>query len=440
MVTKPQIIKCSAREILDSRGNPTIEATVVLSDGSLGVASVPSGASTGIYEAVEKRDGDGSRYNGRGVLSAVNSVCRTISPALIGVYATEQSEVDRILCELDGTENKQKLGANTILAVSLANARACANSYRMPLYKFVGGMEAKVLPIPMMNILNGGAHANNNIEIQEFMIVPTAAPSFTDAVRMGSEIYHKLGEILKKEKKSVAVGDEGGYAPSLDSDEQALEYICRAIEACGYSDSVKLALDAAASEWYSESENCYKLKKRGMEYDRDGLIDFWEKLCNLYPIISIEDGLDQRDFMGWSKLTERIGKRCMLVGDDLFVTNVKRLKEGIGMGAGNAVLVKPNQVGTLTEVIDVTSTAYAKEYISIMSHRSGETEDTTIADLAVGLGTKFIKSGAPCRSERVAKYNRLIRIESSLGKGAKYGFNFGSIRPTAKTFCGEFFE
>lgn len=440
MVTKPQIIKCSAREILDSRGNPTIEATVVLSDGSLGVASVPSGASTGIYEAVEKRDGDSSRYNGKGVLSAVNSVCRTISPALIGVYATEQSEVDRILCELDGTENKQNLGANTILAVSLANARACANSYRMPLYKFVGGMEAKVLPIPMMNILNGGAHANNNIEIQEFMIVPTAAPSFTDAVRMGSEIYHKLGEILKKEKKSVAVGDEGGYAPSLDSDEQALEYICRAIEACGYSDSVKLALDAAASEWFSESENCYKLKKRGMEYGRDGLIDFWEKLCNLYPIISIEDGLDQRDFAGWSKLTERIGNRCMLVGDDLFVTNVKRLKEGIGMGAGNAVLVKPNQVGTLTEVIDVTSTAYAKEYISIMSHRSGETEDTTIADLAVGLGTKFIKSGAPCRSERVAKYNRLIRIEASLGKSAKYGFNFGSIRPTAKTFCGESFE
>lgn len=440
MVTKPQIIKCSAREILDSRGNPTIEATVVLSDGSLGVASVPSGASTGIYEAVEKRDGDNSRYNGKGVLMAVNSICRTVSPALIGVYATEQGEVDRILCELDGTQNKQNLGANTILAVSLANARACANSYRMPLYKFVGGMEAKVLPIPMMNILNGGAHANNNIEIQEFMIVPTAAPSFTDAVRMGSEIYHKLGEILKKEKKSVAVGDEGGYAPSLDSDEQAIEYICRAIEACGYSDSVKLALDAAASEWYSESDSCYKLKKRGMEYDRDGLIDFWERLCGMYPIISIEDGLDQRDFFGWSKLTERIGNRCMLVGDDLFVTNVKRLKEGIGVGAGNAVLVKPNQVGTLTEVIDVTSTAYAKEYISIMSHRSGETEDTTIADLAVGLGTKFIKSGAPCRSERVAKYNRLIRIEASLGKSAKYGFNFGTIKPTVKTFCGESFE
>ena len=440
MVTKPQIIKCSAREILDSRGNPTVEATVVLSDGSLGVASVPSGASTGIYEAVEKRDGDKSRYNGRGVLSAVNSICRTISPALIGVYATEQDEVDRIMCELDGTENKQNLGANAILAVSLANARACANSYRMPLYKFLGGMEAKVLPIPMMNILNGGAHANNNVEIQEFMIVPTAAPSFADAVRMGSEIYHKLGEILKKEKKSTAVGDEGGYAPSLESDEQALEYICRAIEACGYSDSVKLALDAAASEWYCEEDSRYKLKKRGMEYDRDGLINFWERLCGMYPIISIEDGLDQRDFFGWSKLTERVGNRCMLVGDDLFVTNVKRLKEGIGMGAANAVLVKPNQVGTLTEVIDVTSTAYSKEYIAVMSHRSGETEDTTIADLAVGLGTKFIKSGAPCRSERVAKYNRLIRIEASLGKSAKYGFNFGSIKPTVKTFCGDAFE
>lgn len=439
-MTKPQIIKCSAREILDSRGNPTVEATVVLSDGSLGVASVPSGASTGIYEAVEKRDGDKSRYNGRGVLSAVNSICRTVSPALIGVYATEQDEVDRIMCELDGTENKQNLGANAILAVSLANARACANSYRMPLYKFVGGMEAKVLPIPMMNILNGGAHANNNIEIQEFMIVPTAAPSFTDAVRMGSEIYHKLGEILKKEKRSTAVGDEGGYAPSLESDEQALEYICRAIEACGYSDSVKLALDAAASEWYCEDDSRYKLRKRGTEYDRDGLIAFWERLCGMYPIISIEDGLDQRDFFGWSKLTERIGNRCMLVGDDLFVTSVKRLKEGIGMGAANAVLVKPNQVGTLTEVIDVTSTAYSKEYISIMSHRSGETEDTTIADLAVGLGAKFIKSGAPCRSERVAKYNRLIRIEASLGKSAKYGFNFGSIKPTVKTFCGDAFE
>jgi len=439
-VTKPQIIKCSAREILDSRGNPTVEATVMLSDGSIGVASVPSGASTGIYEAVEKRDGDKSRYNGKGVLSAVNSICRTISPALIGVYASEQNEVDRIMCEIDGTENKQNLGANAILAVSLANARACANSYHMPLFRFIGGMEAKTLPIPMMNILNGGAHASNNIEIQEFMIVPTAAPSFSDAIRMGSEIYHELGDILKRENHSTAVGDEGGFAPNLESDEQAIEYICRAIDACGYSDSVKIALDAASSEWYSEKEDRYKLKKRGMEYDRDGLINFWEKLCDSYPIISIEDGLDQRDFFGWSRLTEKIGNRCMLVGDDLFVTNVKRLKEGIGTGAANAVLVKPNQVGTLSEVIDVTSTAYSKEYLTIMSHRSGETEDTTIADLAVGLGAKFIKSGAPCRSERVAKYNRLIRIEASLGKSAKYGFNYGSIKPTVRTFCGECME
>lgn len=437
MVTKPQIIKCSAREILDSRGNPTVEATVMLSDGSLGVASVPSGASTGIYEAVERRDGDKARYNGKGVLSAVGSICRTVSPALVGVYATEQDEVDRILCGLDGTENKQNLGANAILAVSLANARACANSYHMPLFRFIGGMEAKTLPIPMMNILNGGAHADNNIEIQEFMIVPTSAPSFTDAIRMGSEIYHALGSILRKEKKSTAVGDEGGYAPDLETDEQAIEYICRAIEQCGYSDYVKIALDAASSEWYSEDGAKYILKKRGVEYDRDGLIGFWERLCGMYPIISIEDGLDQRDFFGWGKLTERIGKQCMLVGDDLFVTNVKRLKEGIGAGAANAVLVKPNQIGTLSEVIEVTSTAESKDYLSVMSHRSGETEDTTIADLAVGLGTKFIKSGAPCRSERVAKYNRLIRIEASLGKSAKYGFNFGNIRPTVKTFCGD---
>ncbi len=440
MVTKPQIIKCSAREIIDSRGNPTVEATVVLSDGSIGVASVPSGASTGIYEAVEKRDGDMSRYNGRGVLGAVRSICRTISPALVGIYATEQDEVDKILCELDGTENKENLGANAILAVSLANARACANSYRMPLFRFLGGMEARTLPIPMMNILNGGAHADNNIEIQEFMIVPVTAPSFSDALRMGCEIYRKLGEILKKAGKSTAVGDEGGFAPSLASDEEAIEYICHAIEECGYSDSIKIALDAASSEWYCEDEGRYKLKKRGVKYDRDGLIGFWTKLCDKYPIISIEDGLDQRDFSGWSILTERLGDKVMLVGDDLFVTNPKRLREGINMGAANAILVKPNQIGTLSEVMDVTNTAYSREYISIMSHRSGETEDTTIADLSVGFGTKFIKSGAPCRSERVSKYNRLIRIEASLGKSAKYGFNFGTVKPTAKTFCGDVHE
>lgn len=439
-MTKPQIIKCSAREILDSRGNPTLEATVVLSDGSFGVASVPSGASTGIYEAAELRDGDRKRYGGRGVLTAVNNVCRVISPAVVGLYATEQDEVDRAMRELDGTDNKSRLGANAILAVSLANARACANSYKMPLYRFIGGMEARCLPIPMMNILNGGAHADNNVEIQEFMIVPTTAPSFSDAVRMGCEIYHMLGDILKRRGCSIAVGDEGGYAPSLESDEQALDYICEAIEACGYSDCVKLALDAAASEWYSESDGIYRLSKRGIRYTADELIDFWEGLVRDYPIISIEDGLDQRDFSGWVRLTERLGKRCMLVGDDLFVTNLSRLKRGISEGAANAVLVKPNQIGTLSEVTEVTSAAAARDYLSIMSHRSGETEDTTIADLAVGLGTRFIKSGAPCRGERVAKYNRLIRIEASLGRSASYGFNFGRIKPTARTFCGEVTE
>ena len=437
MVIKPQIIKCSAREIIDSRGNPTVEATVVLSDGSIGVASVPSGASTGIYEAVEKRDGDSDRFGGKGVLSVVNSICRVISPELVGIYATEQDEVDKILCDLDGTPNKENLGANATLAVSLANARACANSYKMPLYRFLGGMEARTLPIPMMNIMNGGAHANNNIEIQEFMIVPTAAPSFADAVRMGCEIYHRLGDLLKGKGKSTSVGDEGGYAPALDSDEEAIEYICSAIDSCGYSDSVKIALDVASSEWYCPETRLYKLKKRGLEYDRGGLISFLENLCAKYPIISIEDGLDQRDFDGWRELTSRLGSKIMLVGDDLFVTNVKRLKEGIGKGAANAILVKPNQVGTLSEVMDVTSTAYSREYISVMSLRSGETEDTTIADLSVGLGTKFIKSGAPCRSERVAKYNRLIRIEASLGKSAKYGYNFGNVKPTVKTFCGD---
>ena len=437
MVIKPQIIKCSAREIIDSRGNPTVEATVVLSDGSIGVASVPSGASTGIYEAVEKRDGDSDRFGGKGVLSVVNSICRVISPELVGIYATEQDEVDKILCDLDGTPNKENLGANATLAVSLANARACANSYKMPLYRFLGGMEARTLPIPMMNIMNGGAHANNNIEIQEFMIVPTAAPSFADAVRMGCEIYHRLGDLLKGKGKSTSVGDEGGYAPALDSDEEAIEYICSAIDSCGYLDSVKIALDVASSEWYCPETRLYKLKKRGLEYDRGGLISFLENLYAKYPIISIEDGLDQRDFDGWRELTSRLGSKIMLVGDDLFVTNVKRLKEGIGKGAANAILVKPNQVGTLSEVMDVTSTAYSREYISVMSHRSGETEDTTIADLSVGLGTKFIKSGAPCRSERVAKYNRLIRIEASLGKSAKYGYNFGNVKPTVKTFCGD---
>lgn len=436
-MTKPQIIKCSAREIIDSRGNPTVEATVALSDGSVGVASVPSGASTGIYEAIEKRDGDNSRFGGKGVLSAVCNICRIISPELVGLYATEQSEVDRIMCELDGTKNKERLGANAILAVSLANARACANSYRMPLYRYIGGVGATALPIPMMNILNGGAHASNNVEIQEFMIVPVGAPSFTDAVRMGCEIYHRLGKILHAAGRSTSVGDEGGYAPALDTDTEALDYICEAIDGCGYSDAVKIAIDAAASEWYDSDKGIYRQAKRGREYGIDELCSYWNSLLDNYPIISIEDGLDQRDFAGWKMLTDRIGGRCMLVGDDLFVTDSERLMRGIKSGAANAVLLKPNQTGTLSEVIEVSSLAHSRRYETVMSHRSGETEDTTIADLSVGLGARFIKSGAPCRSERVAKYNRLIRIEASLGRTARYGHGTERVRPTAKTFCGE---
>lgn len=436
MSSKAQIIKCTAREILDSRGNPTVEASVVLSDGNIGVASVPSGASTGIYEAVEKRDGDKRRFGGKGVLSAVSGVCRVISPALVGVYASEQSEIDRILCELDGTPNKEKLGANAILAVSLAAARAAANSYKIPLYKYIGGVSAVRLPVPMMNILNGGAHASNNIDIQEFMICPVNAPSFSDALRMGSEIYHTLGRILKSEGKSVSVGDEGGFAPNLASDSEAIEYIVRAINDAGYStDEVKIALDVAASEWFSEDDGMYHLHKRGEVLSRDGVIDYISSLAEKYPIISIEDPLDQRDFDGWKKITDRLGKKIMLVGDDLFVTNEERVRQGIENGIANSVLVKPNQIGTLSEVLNVIKVAKNSEYRCIMSHRSGETEDTTIADLAVGFGTEFIKAGAPCRSDRVAKYNRLLRIESSIGGSAIYGLSASKSEPTHKTSC-----
>ncbi len=435
---KPQIIKCSGREILDSRGNPTVEATVILSDGSIGVASVPSGASTGIYEAAEKRDGDKSRYGGKGVLGAVGNICKYISPEIVGCYSAEQSLVDKLLCELDGTPNKEKLGANAILAVSLANARACASSYKMPLYRFIGGSRAVRLPIPMMNILNGGAHASNNVEIQEFMIVPIGASSFADALRMGSEIYHSLGSLLKGKGQSTGVGDEGGFAPDLESDTVAIEYICEAIERAGYNtNDVKLALDVASSEWFSEESGAYEMPKRHLKMSRDELVGYYASLVEKYPIISIEDPLDQRDFEGWADMTRAIGDRVMLVGDDLFVTNPERLLRGIDAGAANSILVKPNQIGTLSEVIEVTDVARAAGYSYILSHRSGETEDTTIADIAVGTGAAFIKSGAPCRSDRVAKYNRLLRIEASLGSSARYGLNSESIRPTAATHCGE---
>ena len=422
MMTKPQISRVSAREILDSRGNPTVEATVFLTDGTVGVASVPSGASTGVFEACELRDGDRGRYGGRGVRKAVANVNDSISPALEGVYVSEQGEVDRILCELDGTEDKHRLGANAILAVSLASARAAANWYRLPLYRYLGGAAAHQLPVPMMNILNGGAHASNNVEIQEFMIAPVGAQSFAEGLRMGSEIYHTLGKILKSEGYTTTVGDEGGYAPNLSSDDEALDLICRAIEECGFTtNQIKIALDCAASEWYNEEDGTYRLPKRGETKSRMELIQNWERLVASYPIFSIEDGLDQRDFDGWVELTNRLGAHVMLVGDDLFVTNEKRLLEGIRRGAANTILVKPNQIGTLSEVLRVIATARHHGYNFIPSHRSGDTEDSTLADLAVATNAHFIKTGAPCRSERVAKYNRLLRIESALAASARYG-------------------
>ena len=420
-MAKPQILKCTAREILDSRGNPTVEAAVMLTDGSVGVASAPSGASTGMYEAHEKRDEDSHRYGGAGVLDAVYSVTKEISPAIAGLYASDQSEVDRTLLELDGTPNKSLLGANAILAVSLATARAAANFYRIPVYRYLGGANACRLPMPMMNILNGGAHASNNVEIQEFMIVPVGASSFSEALRMGSEIYHSLRKLLKVKGLSTAVGDEGGFAPDLESDEQAIELIIKAISNAGYdTDTVKLALDAAASEW-NFNDNVYSLPKRKSKKSVNELISYWQKLTDTYPIISLEDGLDENDFSGWSEMTKRLGSRVRLVGDDLFVTNSERLRKGFSEGAANSILIKPNQIGTLTETLEVIHLAKEGGYSFILSHRSGETEDTTIADIAVATNSPFIKSGAPCRGERVAKYNRLLRIESSLGISARYG-------------------
>ena len=422
-MNKAQITRAVAREILDSRGNPTVEATVMLNDGTVGVASVPSGASTGIFEAHERRDGDEKRYGGKGVLDAVCNVSKIISPAIAGICATEQAEIDHIMIELDGTEDKSDIGANAILAVSLAVARAAANSFHVPIYRYLGGVNATHLPIPMMNILNGGAHASNNVDIQEFMIAPINAPSFAEAMRQGSEIYHKLGELLKSKGYSSAVGDEGGYAPDLAGDDEALELICEAIIKAGYStETVKIALDAAAGEWVTEGGK-YRLQGHGNEYTSEELIDRWKKLSASYPIFSIEDGLDQEDYEGWKTLTRELGNKIMLVGDDLFVTNQKRLQDGIDNGYGNAILVKPNQIGTLTEVLNTVDLAAKNGYKFILSHRSGETEDTTIADLAVALNAPFIKSGAPCRSERVAKYNRLLRIEASLNSAAKYGLN-----------------
>lgn len=419
--TKPIIQNCFAREILDSRGNPTVEALVYLENGSIGIASAPSGASTGEFEAHEKRDGNRNRYRGKGVIETVSIVKSEIAPTLKGMEASDQQLIDRTLRLLDGSENKSRYGANVLLAISLANARAVSNYYHIPLYRYLGGAGADRLPIPMMNVLNGGAHASNNVEIQEFMIVPVGAEHFSDALRIGSEIYHTLRGILASRGYSTAVGDEGGFAPNLSSDEEALDLLCEAIHESGYDERVvKIALDAAASEWH-DGADIYRMPKRGKISSRNELIDYWKRLCGCYPILSLEDGLDENDFDGWTTLTKELSNRVMLVGDDLFVTNTARIRQGIEKKAANAVLVKPNQIGTLSETLDLIHTAVDHNYQFILSHRSGETEDTSIADIAVATNAKFIKAGAPCRGERVCKYNRLLRIEAALGGLERYG-------------------
>ena len=417
------ITEVYAREILDSRGNPTIEVEVCLEDGSVGRAAVPSGASTGAHEAVELRDGDKNRYLGKGVTKAVDNVNDVIAEALIGLEATRQVEIDEMLIRLDGTPNKGKLGANAILGVSMAVAKAAAASVGLPLYLYLGGVSAQELPVPMMNILNGGQHADNNVDIQEFMIMPVGAASFSEALRMNAEIYHGLKALLNAKGLGTGLGDEGGFAPALKSDEEAIETILEAVKKAGYEPGkdFKIAMDAASSEWKSEKgKGYYKLPKAGTEYTAEELIEHWAKLCEKYPIISIEDGLDEEDWEGWKKLTDRLGDKVQLVGDDLFVTNTERLAKGIEMGAGNAILIKLNQIGSVSETLEAIKMAHKAGYTAISSHRSGETADTTIADLAVALNTCQIKTGAPSRSERVAKYNQLLRIEEELGDSAVY--------------------
>lgn len=412
-MTGKRILSVQGFELMDSRSNPTVGARVILEDGSCGFAISPSGASTGAYEAHEMRDGDSARYGGRGVLKAVSAINEIIAPTLKGIAADEQRLIDKTMTELDGTENKSRLGANAVLAVSLAAAKAAAAHYGLPLYRYIGGINAKVMPRPMMNILNGGAHAANNIDIQEFMIIPFNICCFSEGLRRCSEIYHALGSILKSHGKATGVGDEGGFAPDLESDEAAIELIIEAIEKAGYTtENTKIALDVASSEWYSGGE--YLLPKRNIKMTADSLIDYYEGLAAKYPIISIEDGAAEEDWNGWKKLTDRLGKRMQLVGDDLFVTNVRRFKKGIAEGAGNSILVKLNQIGTLSETLDVVELARENGYTAVISHRSGETEDTTIADLAVALNAGQIKTGAPCRTDRVAKYNRLLIIENEL--------------------------
>lgn len=416
------ILDVHAREVLDSRGNPTVEVDVVTENGIIGRAMVPSGASTGVHEALELRDKDKSRYGGKGVLKAVSNVNDVIAPELIGLSIFEQTLIDRVLIELDGTKSKEKLGANSILGVSMAVARAAANELQMPLYKYIGGVNAKTLPVPMMNILNGGEHANNNVDIQEFMILPVGAKSFNEALRMGAEIYHELKNVLKDKGLQTGVGDEGGFAPDLKSNEEALEVIVSAIEKAGYKpgEDVYLGLDVASTEFYNAEKKIYEMKGEGKSYTVSELISYYKKLIDKYPLISIEDAFAEDDWEAWEEFTNEVDGKIQLVGDDLFVTNTERLEDGIKKNVANSILIKLNQIGTLTETIDAVKMAMKAGYTAVISHRSGETEDSFIADLAVALNAGQIKSGAPARTDRVAKYNELLRIEEELGEEAEY--------------------
>ena len=417
-----KIKKITGREILDSRGNPTVEAEVHLEDGTVGRGTAPSGASTGEFEALELRDGEAQRYGGKGVTKAVAHIKTTISDMLVGMDVSDTYLIDKTMIVADGTKDKSKLGANAILAVSIAVARAAAAAQGMPLYRYIGGMAGCCLPVPMMNILNGGAHAANTVDIQEFMIMPVGAISFKEALRQGAEVFHALASILKKKGLATAVGDEGGFAPNLADEKEGIEYILEAIQKAGYKpgDDFMLALDAASSEWKGSQKGEYCMPKSGRVYTSEQLIEYWKELAGQYPIFSIEDALDEEDWEGWQKLTRELGKHIQLVGDDLFVTNTERLEKGIAYGCGNSILIKLNQIGTLSETIAAIQMAHKAGYTAISSHRSGETEDTTIADLAVALNMGQIKTGAPSRTERVAKYNQLLRIEEELGIHANY--------------------
>ncbi len=417
-----EIIDVVARQVLDSRGNPTVEAEVYLEDGSVGRATVPSGASTGVYEACELRDG-GDEYGGKAVMKAVTNVNTEIAEAIVGLNALNQTEIDQTMIELDGTPNKSRLGANAILAVSMAVAHAAADSLCIPLYRYIGGVNAKVLPVPMMNILNGGAHATNNVDIQEFMVMPVGAKSWSDALRMCAEVFHKLKTVLEENGTPAAgVGDEGGYAPNLAQDEDALEAIVKAVEVCGYKpyDDFMIAVDGAVSDWYNEEDGKYHLPKSKKVMTREEMVAMYQDFVKKYPIISIEDGMGENDWKGWKMLTDALGDRVQLVGDDLFVTNVERVNKGISLGVCNSVLIKVNQIGTLTETLDTIQRANRAGYTAVVSHRSGETEDTTIADLVVAMNAGQIKTGAPSRTDRVAKYNQLLRIEEELDESAQY--------------------